>query len=186
MGRLHQTVLIVSTLALSWLGMMAVHESGHVLAAWVTGATVVKVVLHPLTISRTDLADNPHPLVVVWGGPLFGVFAPLMAWLLARVPISFLFRFFAGFCLIANGAYLGIGSLDGVGDAGDLLRHGAPAWQLWLFGAICAPTGLLLWHGMGSHVGLGAAKGRVSIPTAYGCLIMATIMVTLMAIFGGA
>jgi hypothetical protein len=26
----------------------------------------VLVVLHPLTISRTDLAENPSPLPVVW------------------------------------------------------------------------------------------------------------------------
>ncbi len=75
MRRVHQLVLIASTLALSWFGMMAVHESGHVLAAWATGGTVAKVVLHPLTISRTDLADNPQPLPVVWGGPGFGVMA---------------------------------------------------------------------------------------------------------------
>jgi hypothetical protein len=37
MRRVHQIVLIVSTLVFSWLGMMAVHEAGHVLAAWLTG-----------------------------------------------------------------------------------------------------------------------------------------------------
>src|SRR5215475_1853239 len=120
MQRAHQTVLIVSTIALSWLSMMGVHEAGHVLAAWMTGATVNRVVLHPLTISRTDIGENPQPLVVVAGGPLFGVIAPLLAWILAipaRLPIGYLLRFFAGFCLIANGAYLGVGSFDNVGDA---------------------------------------------------------------------
>ena len=62
MKRVHQSTLIVSTLALSWFGMMVVHESGHVLGAWLTGGTVAKVVLHPLAISRTDLALNPQPL----------------------------------------------------------------------------------------------------------------------------
>ena len=185
MGRLHQIVLIASTLALSWFGMMAVHESGHVLTAWLTGATVVRVVLYPLTISRTDLGENPHPLIVVWGGPMFGVVVPLLAWIIARMPIWYLFRFFAGFCLIANGAYLGIGSFDAVGDAGDLLRHGSPAWQLWLFGALCVPAGLLLWHGLGRHFGLGEPHGCVSIPTAYGCLLAAIVMIALLAIFGG-
>src|SRR4051794_7181530 len=102
MPRLHQCVLIVSTLLLSWLGMMAVHELGHVLGAWVTGGTVAKVILHPLTISRTDLAHNPHPLYVVWAGPVVGVVLPLLAWLIARAarwPEAYLLRFFAGFCL---------------------------------------------------------------------------------------
>ena len=82
--RLHQTVLIVSTVLSSWLGMQAVHESGHVLGAWLTGGRVARVVLNPLTISRTDLDDNPRPLVVVWAGPLFGVGLPLL--LLASRP----------------------------------------------------------------------------------------------------
>ena len=56
MNRLHQLVLIGSTLLGSWLGMQAVHESGHVIGAWMTGGRVERVVLHPLTISRTDLA----------------------------------------------------------------------------------------------------------------------------------
>jgi hypothetical protein len=188
MKRLHQSVLVVSTIALSWFAMMAVHEAGHVLGALVTGGAVAKVVLHPLTISRTDLSSNPQPLIVVWAGPLFGVVAPLVAWVAAqvgRVPFWYLLRFFAGFCLIANGAYLGVGAFDDVGDAGDLLRHGAPIWQLWLFGILCVPAGFLLWHRLGPHFGLGESDGAVSVPIAYGCLIALAITVTLMALFGG-
>ncbi len=168
--------------------MMGVHETGHVLGAWLTGGSVAKVVLHPLTISRTDMSINPHPLYVVWAGPLFGVAAPLLVWLvaqIARIPFWYLLRFFAGFCLIANGGYLGVGSFERVGDADDLLRHGAPVWQLWLFGALCVPAGFFLWHRLGPHFGLGEMQGRVNIPTAYGCLIASVVIVTLMAFFGG-
>jgi hypothetical protein len=52
-----------------WLLMQAVHELGHVLAAWATGGTVRKVVLLPWAFSQTQLAANPEPLVVAWGGP---------------------------------------------------------------------------------------------------------------------
>src|SRR5437870_4523012 len=117
--------------------MQAVHEAGHVLGAWLTGGDVVKVVLHPLTISRTELGHDPHPTIVVWAGPVFGVCFPLLAWGLAaavRLPGSFVLRFFAGFCLIANGAYLAGGSFDGIGDCGVMLRNGTPIWLLWLFG----------------------------------------------------
>ena len=69
MTRLLQIVLIGSTVVGSWLGMQAVHEAGHVLGAWLTGGRVARVVLHPLTISRTDLAENPWPLAVVWARP---------------------------------------------------------------------------------------------------------------------
>src|SRR5690606_29141585 len=102
---------------------------GHVLAAWSSGGRVAKVVLHPLAISRTDVAPNPHPLVVVWCGPLVGALLPLVLWgVLAffRHPATPYARFFAGFCLIANGLYIGAGSFDGVGDAGEMLREGTP------------------------------------------------------------
>jgi hypothetical protein len=160
MKRLPQIILIVSTVLGSWLGMQAVHEFGHVLGAWATGGRVARVILHPLTISRTDLAVNPHPLVVAWAGPLVGVLAPLLLWGLAaalRLTGAFVLRFFAGFCLIANGVYVAVGSFRGLGDAGDMLRHGASAWQLWLFGLLTVPIGLWLWHRQGRFFGLGAS-----------------------------
>lgn len=51
-----QFVLIVSVLGRSRLGMMAVPELGHVLAGWAGGASVTKVVLHPLVLVAV-LAD---------------------------------------------------------------------------------------------------------------------------------
>jgi hypothetical protein len=163
MRRLYQVILIVSTLGLCWLVMQAVHELGHVLAAWAGGEEVYRVVLHPLTISRTDASHDRHPLLVVWGGPLLGSLLPLGALAVTRlIPSrwSHLLRFFAGFCLIANGVYLGAGSFEAVGDAGDLLRYGAPRWTLIAFGPTTVPAGLALWHGLGTRFGMGEAKGR--------------------------
>lgn len=149
--------LITATLLASWLGMQAIHELGHVLAAKLTGGVVTNVALHPLSISRTDVALNPQPLVVVWGGPLLGALAPLAIWAFAawlRWPHAFLLRFFAGFCLIANGLYLTAGSLEGVGDCGDLLKHGAQLWQLWAFGLPAIAVGFWLWNGLSKDFGL--------------------------------
>lgn len=188
MTRVRQVVLVGSAVLASWLGMQAVHEAGHVLGARLTGGRVERVVLHPLTISRTDLAENPHPLAVVWAGPVVGVVAPLLLWAAAaagRVPGAFLLRFFAGFCLLANGLYVGVGSLDRVGDAGDMLRHGAEPWQLWLFGAAAAPAGLALWNGQGPHFGLGPANGRVSAPAAYAALAACLALLGLGLAVGG-
>src|SRR4051812_1282250 len=81
--RLNRLVLIISTLLGSWLGMQAVHEFGHVLGAWFTDGQVTRVVLHPLTISRTELAHNPSPLIVVWAGPVVGIAGPLLLWAIA-------------------------------------------------------------------------------------------------------
>jgi hypothetical protein len=154
---------------LSWLAMQAVHELGHILAAWLTGGTVERVILEPLAISRTDVSPNPSPLAVAWAGPIIGAALPLLLAILCRwrfqslrdsggaadavqVPLRrvvdprLLADFFAGFCLIANGAYIGIGSFDRIGDAGDIMRHGSPRWLLVLFGVVTISGGLFIWH----------------------------------------
>ena len=56
----------------------------------------------------------------------------------------------AGFCLLANGAYIAIGSFDRVGDCGVMLQHGSPLWTLMLFGALTIPLGFYAWHRVGS------------------------------------
>ncbi|HUG90089.1 MAG TPA: hypothetical protein VML55_04595 [Planctomycetaceae bacterium] len=145
-------LLIVSAVLVSWPAMMAVHESGHVLHAWISGGRVERVVLHPLAISRTDVNPNPHPHFVAWGGAVWGCLLPAALWgvvELARLRVARLFRFFAGFCLIANGAYLGSGVVYAVGDAADLLRLGTPRWVLGTFGLAALATGLFVWHGLG-------------------------------------
>ena len=150
-----------------------------------TKDTVEKVVLHPLTISRTDVGRNPQPLIVVWAGPIVGVAAPLAIWgLLAAIgaSLAWLARFFAGFCCLANGLYIGMGSFDRVGDADDMLRHGTPIWALWLFGLIVAPLGLVLWNGLGPKFGWGRNAEPVSWTVALGCtaLLLATLVVELL------
>jgi hypothetical protein len=182
MKRFHQILLIGSLLPLCWVGMMAVHELGHVIGILATGGAVAKVVLHPLAISRTDASINPCPLLVVWAGPLFGVLLPLVLVVIAnrcKFRWAYLLRFFAGFCLIANGCYLGIGSFSGIGDAGDMLKHGSPIWMLWLFGLVSFPLGLYLWHGLGPHFGLGLSKSQVDPRAAYVCLVLLLLMLFL-------
>jgi len=144
---------------------MAVHEFGHVVAAWLTGGTVASVVLHPLRISWTSLSENPHPQIVAWGGPGLGVAIPLLFCVLGkylRLPLNFLVRFFAGFCVVANGLYLIVDSFGRDGDGGTLIRNGAPPWSLILFGLVAVPVGFRLWHGLGPDFGLGRAGGLVS------------------------
>ena len=117
---------------------MAFHELGHVSAAVASGGGVKRVVLHPMTISQTDVYPNPSPGRVVWAGPLMGCLIPLViavAMPSNRLTVSKLARFFAGFCLIANGAYIGIGAFYRVGDCAEMLRTGSPHWVLVLFGA---------------------------------------------------
>jgi hypothetical protein len=62
--------------------------------------------------------------------------------------------------LIANGLYIGLGSFQSIGDCGDLLRHGAASWHLWLFGVFTVPVGLMLWHRLGPRFSFGAVNGH--------------------------
>jgi hypothetical protein len=136
----------------SWLGMQIVHELGHVAGAWATGGRVVHVELEPWSISRTDVEPNPRPLLERWSGPVVGSVLPVVAWLIAIAASpswAYLLRFFAGFCLIANGAYLGVGAFWPVGDAADILRIEPARWPLIVFGIVTVSGGFSLWHRLG-------------------------------------
>lgn len=181
-GRFYQAVLIVSALGFSWLGMMAVHEFGHVLHLWLSGGRVDYVFLHPLAISYTHPAENPHPLFVAWGGAVWGCALP---WLLLAVvrrtapSYAYLSSFFAAFCLVANGAYLaGDAFLQG-GDGRELVSYGIPPWLLVALGVPLAALGLWLWNGLGPDFGMGPNRGAVDRRTALGAAIALAVLVTL-------
>jgi hypothetical protein len=181
-NRTTQVILIVSFIPLCWLGMQVVHEMGHVFVAKMTGGEVTKVALHPLIVSRTDLAANPYPLAVVWGGPGFGSLLPLIAFgaaLIIRLPGVYLFGFFAGFCLVANGVYIGTGWMLANGaDPGVMLENGSPTLLLVVFGLLTFPAGLYLWHRQGRYFGLAESNGNVSIAAT---AISAALLIILVA-----
>jgi hypothetical protein len=173
-------LLIVTLVPLCWLGMQIVHEAGHVLAAWTTGAEVTAVVLHPLAISRTDVASAQYPQVIVWSGPLLGIAAPVLVWALAAWrgwPSAPLWRFFAGFCLVANGVYIGSGAINPVGDAADLLRLGTPRWLLALFGLLTTPAGIALWHRQARHLGWGTHAKQPAVRSVWTVMFLLVLVV---------
>jgi hypothetical protein len=133
--------------------MMLVHEAGHVLHARLSGGEVAAVHLPLVGFSITTFASNPHPHFVAWGGAVWGSILPLALWGIwealgwngrRRV------QFFAGFCLVANGTYLGTGWMMRAADAADLVRHGTPVWVLVVSGAVASAGGLYVWHRLGS------------------------------------
>ncbi len=173
-------VLVAALLPLCWLAMTVVHEAGHVAGATLTGGNVVKVMLHPLAISRTDVRPNPRPNAVAWSGPVAGVLLPIGIWLLCvilELSTAYLVRFFAGFCALANGLYLGVGSFERIGDAGDLLRSGSATWQLWLFGVVATVIGFLLWHGQAGCFGFGPNARSVARQHAIGAAMILVALV---------
>lgn len=168
--RFHQALLIASTFGVSWMAMMFVHNVGHLIYAWASGGDVNYWPFHPLAFFACPrLSNNPSPLLVLWGGPIWGCALPLlMLWLVRAVAPSqsYLALFFGGFCLVANGCHLAAGALYPFGDAARLLQWGVPDWALLLFGLPTTVAGLGLFHGLGPRFGLGTARGRVDKRTA--------------------
>lgn len=146
--------------------MLAIHEMGHVIGALATGGSVRKLVLHPLSISRTDIAPNPFPAIVVWLGPILGCLAPVAIWSLIPKDSDLgnrLATFFVGFCFIANGAYIALGSVEGIGDCFVMLQTGSPQWFLILFGASATLIGIAFWHRLGSIVAFVKNPERIAL-----------------------
>jgi len=179
---------MAASIGLAWLLMQSVHEFGHVIHAWLSGGTVRNVVLYPTELSRTDVSPNPRPNFVTWGGPLWGVVIPLaLAGILKHLgsPYSFLTQFFAGFCLVSNGAYLAAGALARVGDADDLLRHGTPMVLPVAAGVMAVAAGLFLWDGLGSHFGIGPSAEHVSPRMAGWIAVTLVVLICLELVIGG-
>ena len=189
MSRIVQMTFLISFLALCWLGFLAVHEFGHVLAAWLTGGLVSYVVLHPLKLSMTVLAVDPHPACVGWGGPLFGVLAPLGGYLIARLTRSsraYLFRFFSGFCCIGNGVYLLVDAFVQSGDGATLIRAGTAQWLIVLFGLTATPIGFWLWYGQAEYFGIGPQKRDIAPRDAVvTVLLLVSVVIVELAFSGG-
>jgi hypothetical protein len=182
MHRFHQALLIFTTLAFSWLAMMAVHELGHIINGCLSGGRISHVVLHPLVFSRTDFSENPHPLFTAWGGGLWGATIPMIVWAIFRryfKRYASLAAFFLSFCSIANGAYLAGGSFFPAGgdDAGVIIQHGGAVWQLLLFGIPAVAAGLWFWNGLGTHFGLGQAHGTVDRTAAWGMTALLILVI---------
>lgn len=161
-----RVALVASLIVLGWLLMQALHEAGHVVHAWLSGATVERVELHPLRLSRTTLGVNPHPRFVAWGGAVWGCVLPLLLVLATRpfgperVAIA---RALAGGCLLANGVYLGTGPFTLAGDAGDLLLTGASPASLVVFGLTASVGGLCLWNGVGERLASAARAREIGV-----------------------
>lgn len=176
-------IFAAAVIALCWLTAQAAHEAGHVVTARGTGGVVERVILPPLGFSRTDLKVNPHPAAVLIGGAVGGIAIPLCLWglwTLCRGPAPFLWRFWAGFCLIFNGAYFGGDfSCRGPTDAGALIELGAPRWPIILFGMTAVAVGLGLWNGQSKFFGFGRDAVAVhpgTVLTVLGLLILTVIV----------
>jgi hypothetical protein len=140
-------IRFVIILLLSWYPFMIFHELGHIISAQINQGSVDQVILVPWKFSQTVISGSKSPLMDIWSGPLCGVLFPLILWRLAiKSKMSFHLGIFAGFCLLANGLYIGLGWVDGVGDTGDILGHGGNVASMVLFGLLSSISGFYIWH----------------------------------------
>ena len=129
---------------------------------------------------------NPCPQMELWGGAIGGILFPLLIWGIwksVRFPEVHLPRFWAGFCLIANGAYFGGDfSQRGPTDAGLLTELGTDRFSLVCFGIIAIALGLTLWNGQSRYFGWGRQAIPVRWQTAL-TLFCLVIMIVIGEIF---
>jgi len=183
-----RVLIIALLLAGSWYAMMLVHEFGHIIAAWATGSKVDAVHVPWVGFSQTLVPTTQWPRAVTSSGPIFGTLLPLFIWLtarrissLARRGWSVIARFFAAFCLLANGVYIGSALLSPVGDAEELVRVGVPAWALTALGLPAAALGIALWNGIAKNLdgtaNVNARHARVTLRQSLVWLVCVLVVV---------
>jgi hypothetical protein len=156
--RIRQFLLIAGLVWSSWLCMMLVHEAGHVIGALLTGGHIKQVVWHPFVFSRTDVEPNPSPIIEVWAGPMIGCVIPFglsLSIKLTRWRLKYMLSFFASFCLIANGLYIGIGSIDPIGDTRQLVHLGVSRITILTFGIVASSIGFWILNAISPQLGFG-------------------------------
>lgn len=127
-------------LIVGWCLMATVHELGHLLCGWASGAQLLQAELRPWRLPYSLFSPDPYPLITLWGGPLIGIAVPVLLAVLIRRNWSW---FLADFCLLANGLYLAVGWFSGDAhlDTTQLLRHGAPPVIILLYCAVTLGCG---------------------------------------------
>ncbi|MEM9645938.1 MAG: hypothetical protein AAF989_13185, partial [Planctomycetota bacterium] len=129
-------------LIVSWCVMTTTHEIGHLLGGFSCGATLTDFDLAPWRMPYSLHEPDPHPLVTLWMGPIFGVAAPLfLAMMLQRRWTWFV----ADFCLLANGIYLALAWVTGDPflDTPRLLQAGSPTVLVFAYCAIAIGFGYI-------------------------------------------
>jgi len=114
---------ITFLISVSWCVMVVSHETGHIIGGNCGGGTMIDADIRPWHLPYSIFDPDPHPLITLWSGLLLGVTFPL---LLAIVGRRHELWFVAGFCMLANGLYIGTGWVAGDRylDTTRLLDHG--------------------------------------------------------------
>lgn len=127
-------------LGVSWTVMAWTHEGGHIVGGWLMGGHLQYAELRPWLLPYSHFEPDPQPLVTLWAGPIFGAVVP---WRIALMVPRVHTRFIAGFCLLANGAYLATAAYagDALLDTTKLLAAGAWSVSIGMYCLITITVG---------------------------------------------
>lgn len=143
---LPRMLTLCGLLIVSWLVMTFTHEVGHIVGGWLGGATLTEFDVAPWRLPYSVQHPDPHPLLTLWSGPVFGVLVPgLLAVLIRQRWIIFI----ADFCLVANGAYLTLAWVAGdrMLDTPRLLDAGASPIAIGAFCLLATGLGYVRFRG---------------------------------------
>ncbi|MEL6107801.1 MAG: hypothetical protein AAFU85_17385 [Planctomycetota bacterium] len=141
-GLVRRLARFFGLLVVSWVAMTTTHEVGHLLGGWIGGATLKDFDLMPWRLPHSLHQPDPHPLLTLWAGPIFGIAAPIaIAFVCRWQPATFV----ADFCLLANGLYLALAWMTGDRflDTARLLDAGTPPWLLATFCGVTICAGYI-------------------------------------------
>ncbi len=152
-----QMLIVLGIFVFSYNLSNLIHESGHALNAVLTGGSLNKITMSPLSWCYASTSGG-NKIFVTWGGFLWQTIVPtallILLWRFkSRLSLFALFLVLVSFAV--SGIYMITGALAGIGDGGNLVRYGIPPFILLTVGSIlllcCLPLSLL----MGVLLGLG-------------------------------
>lgn len=144
--RLQQMLIVLGIFVFSYNLGNLIHESGHALNAVLTGGSLNKITMSPLSWCYTWTSGG-NRIFVIWGGFLWQTIIPIVLLFLcfkSRIALYALFLALVSFA--ESGIYMIAGAAAGIGDGGSLVKLGTPPFILITVGGIlllcCLPLSL--------------------------------------------
>ena len=143
-----QMLIVLGIFVFSYNLSNLIHESGHALNAVLTGGSLNKITMSPLSWCYAWTSGG-NRIFVIWGGFLWQTIVPTVILLLlwcfkSRLSLYALFLVLVSFA--ESGIYMITGAVAGIGDGGNLVRYGIPPFILLTVGSIlllcCLPLSL--------------------------------------------
>jgi len=166
MMELKKSLMLLGAFAFGYNAAHAIHELGHALAAWATGGSVTRVMLHPFSWSKILYGEpSACPLLVEWAGAAFASACGLLLLVVIRawrgawtLPLAM-----TGLCtLMVNGIYLTVDCLFlAGGDATSIVLYGTPRFFVLLAGVSLIVVGHVAGYLLLPRIGLEVADGIV-------------------------